>query len=255
MRCRSLAQEVPPELAPYCRLRARAQLEPSDEALTEIFLLDHTAFPFLCVNAIQDQERRLRAVEAALGIPSPTADTEPAAPAYGARAAAPTSKPTFSDPPRACQLAVLALAGGALACLDAAAWADVEPLGAGGATGAAWRALTGGAHTLRLARCIALLWGVDALLRVVVGVRRAAHASWLLTVLAALAALAALAMSWLLAQPHGAKWLDGAMDAGHGAWRRLADGPTPAPVLHGSGRAAGGASSIAKMHAQHRRWL
>ena len=62
-----IAQEVPRELAPYCCLRAQVMLRPTDVALTEILMLDHSSFPFLCVNALQEHEERLSAVEHALG--------------------------------------------------------------------------------------------------------------------------------------------------------------------------------------------
>ena len=60
-----LAQEVPRALAPYCRIRAEVLLRPTDKQPTEIYMLDHSAFPLLCMNALQQQERRLRALEMA----------------------------------------------------------------------------------------------------------------------------------------------------------------------------------------------
>ena len=63
-----IAQEVPPELAPYCRLRTKVRLEPADAEETEIMMLDHSSFPFLCINALQEHEQRLQAVEAAVSV-------------------------------------------------------------------------------------------------------------------------------------------------------------------------------------------
>jgi len=34
----------------YCRLREHVLLRPSDEATTEVFMLDHSCFPFLAIN-------------------------------------------------------------------------------------------------------------------------------------------------------------------------------------------------------------
>ena len=55
-----MAQEVPPALAFYCRVRTRVYLRPSDAAPTEIMMLDHSAFPFLCINALKEHEYRNR---------------------------------------------------------------------------------------------------------------------------------------------------------------------------------------------------
>ena len=52
-----LAQEVPPSLAQYCRLRAHVLLRPSDEATTEVFMLDHSCFPFLAINGACGKSR------------------------------------------------------------------------------------------------------------------------------------------------------------------------------------------------------
>lgn len=66
-----VAQEVPEALAPYCCERAEVKLRASDAAPTEILMLDHSAFPLLCVNALREQELRLRAVELAVSSSRP----------------------------------------------------------------------------------------------------------------------------------------------------------------------------------------
>ena len=42
-------------------------LRPTDSVPTEILMLDHSCFPLLCINALQQHEQRLRAVECAVG--------------------------------------------------------------------------------------------------------------------------------------------------------------------------------------------
>ena len=42
-------------------------LRPTDSVPTEILMLDHSCFPLLCINALQQHEQRLRAVESAVG--------------------------------------------------------------------------------------------------------------------------------------------------------------------------------------------
>ena len=105
-----IAQEVPPLLAPYCTLRAQLQLRPSDAALTEILMLDHSAFPFVCINALQEHEERLRRVEDLMGLPCP-----------------PPSPPPRAHPP-------LGSAAAGEALTSAAEWAG----GKGGKGGQAW---------------------------------------------------------------------------------------------------------------------
>ena len=58
-----IAQELPEPLVPYCRHRAEVLLRPTDEELTQIFMLDHSSLPFVCINAIQEHEGRIRAFE------------------------------------------------------------------------------------------------------------------------------------------------------------------------------------------------
>jgi len=58
-----VAQELPVALAPYCMLRTHVLLHPSDTVPTEIMMLDHSAFPFLCINGLQEHEHRLRTLE------------------------------------------------------------------------------------------------------------------------------------------------------------------------------------------------
>ena len=61
-----LAQEVPDALAPYCRRRVWLKLRPEDAVETEIFMLDPSVLPFLCINAIQDVDRELAALSVAV---------------------------------------------------------------------------------------------------------------------------------------------------------------------------------------------
>ena len=62
-----IAQELPEALAPYCCVKAEVLLRPTDSVPTEILMLDHSCFPLLCVNALQQHEQRLHAVECAVG--------------------------------------------------------------------------------------------------------------------------------------------------------------------------------------------
>jgi hypothetical protein len=76
-----IAQELPAALEPYCSLRAMVQLYPDDPYPTEIQMLDHSAVPFLCVNAIREHEHRIRRLEDMLGIaPGAEAAPEPSDP-------------------------------------------------------------------------------------------------------------------------------------------------------------------------------
>ena len=54
-----IAQEVPEKLVPFCRKREFVRLNSDDEELTEIFMLDLSCLPLLCVNAIKDQQHEL----------------------------------------------------------------------------------------------------------------------------------------------------------------------------------------------------
>ena len=60
-----MAQEVPPALSRYCRQRTAVRMHPDDAELTEVFMLDHSCLPFLCINAIKEHEERLAALEGA----------------------------------------------------------------------------------------------------------------------------------------------------------------------------------------------
>ena len=55
-----IAQEVPERLAQYCRKRAWVKLRPDDDEKTEIFVLDHSCLPLVCINAINEHEGRLQ---------------------------------------------------------------------------------------------------------------------------------------------------------------------------------------------------
>jgi len=44
---------MPPELARYCAVRVPIRLRPGDTHETEVTMLDHSALPFVCVNALQ----------------------------------------------------------------------------------------------------------------------------------------------------------------------------------------------------------
>ena len=61
-----IAQEVPEALARYCRQRAMVRLQPTDEEVTEIFLLDHSCLQFVCINAVNEVDQRLGALGARL---------------------------------------------------------------------------------------------------------------------------------------------------------------------------------------------
>jgi hypothetical protein len=61
-----IAQEVPPALVPYCRRSASVRLRPEDECLTSIYLLDHSALPFVLTNAAREHELRIGQLEGQL---------------------------------------------------------------------------------------------------------------------------------------------------------------------------------------------
>lgn len=56
-----IAQEVPEALAAYCRRKVTLRLRAEDEEDTEIFMLDHSVLPFVCINALQDLDSKLAA--------------------------------------------------------------------------------------------------------------------------------------------------------------------------------------------------
>ena len=54
-----LAQDVPDKLAAFCRKRTHVELHSGDTELTEIFILDHSCVPFVCINAIKKHEEQI----------------------------------------------------------------------------------------------------------------------------------------------------------------------------------------------------
>ena len=54
-----LAQDVPDKLATFCRKRTLVKLHSGDAELTEIFILDHSCIPFVCINAIKKHEEQI----------------------------------------------------------------------------------------------------------------------------------------------------------------------------------------------------
>ena len=54
-----LAQDVPNKLATFCRKRTLVKLHSGDAELTEIFILDHSCIPFVCINAIKKHEEQI----------------------------------------------------------------------------------------------------------------------------------------------------------------------------------------------------
>ena len=54
-----IAQQVPAALVPYCRLEVQVRLRPTDEQTTAVYMLDHSCFPFVAINAMQEQEATL----------------------------------------------------------------------------------------------------------------------------------------------------------------------------------------------------
>ena len=58
--------QVPDALAPYCRVRTHVRLRPTDPEDTEIFMLDHSALQFVCINALREAGAQLSAIESSL---------------------------------------------------------------------------------------------------------------------------------------------------------------------------------------------
>ena len=54
-----IAQDVPDKLAAFCRKRTHVELHSGDKELTEIFILDHSCVPFVCINAIKKHEEQI----------------------------------------------------------------------------------------------------------------------------------------------------------------------------------------------------
>ena len=54
-----IAQDVPDKLAAFCRKRTHVELHSGDTELTEIFILDHSCVPFVCINAIKTHEEQI----------------------------------------------------------------------------------------------------------------------------------------------------------------------------------------------------
>ena len=54
-----IAQDVPDKLAAFCRKRTHVELHSGDTELTEIFILDHSCVPFVCINAIKKHEEQI----------------------------------------------------------------------------------------------------------------------------------------------------------------------------------------------------
>ena len=54
-----IAQQVPAALVPYCRLEVQVRMRPTDEHTTTVYMLDHSCFPFVAINAMQQQETKL----------------------------------------------------------------------------------------------------------------------------------------------------------------------------------------------------
>ena len=57
---------MPDALAPYCRVRTHVRLRPTDPEDTEIFMLDHSALQFVCINALREAGAQLSAIESSL---------------------------------------------------------------------------------------------------------------------------------------------------------------------------------------------
>ena len=55
-----LAQEVPERLAGFMHKRAHVKLRPEDAELTEIFILDQSCLPFVCINALKEHDGKLK---------------------------------------------------------------------------------------------------------------------------------------------------------------------------------------------------
>ena len=60
-----LAQEVPPALVPHCRSTTQVLMHRDDATLTEVYMLDLSCLPFVCLNALQQHEHAIQRIQLA----------------------------------------------------------------------------------------------------------------------------------------------------------------------------------------------
>ena len=83
MRWVRLRRQVPEQLAAYCRERVHVRMHPEDAEMTEIFMLDQSCLPFLCINTLKQHAQQIAALSVCA---HHTGASEPAAPIGGSPA-------------------------------------------------------------------------------------------------------------------------------------------------------------------------